>query len=408
MYIMFFDNLLKAAFRAILKNKLRSLLTSLGIIIGVSGVVILSAIGEGTQAQIMKEIASLGNNVIIVFPGSSRTGGMNQGAGSYNRLTVHDVDQIRRNARKLSAVSAIVRTGGQIIGGGKNWATECCGVYPDFFKMKNWVTEKGSLFNKNDVDGNRKVALLGKTVADELFPSQDPVGKKILVRNIPFIVQGVLKAKGQSGMGQDQDDIIIAPVTTVLYRLKGGRFIDIVTASATSAKEIDDAQDEIKVILRESHRLAKAASDDFTVQNQVEIIRTVTKTTSLMTVFLAAIASISLVVGGIGIMNIMLVSVTERTREIGIRMSVGARDSDILIQFLAEAVAISVIGGVIGIAFAMLFVETVNNFTTYNAVIQPTIIFIAVSFSAAVGTFFGLYPARKAASLNPIDALRYE
>jgi len=234
------------------------------------------------------------------------------------------------------------------------------------------------------------------------------VGKKILVRNIPFIVQGVLKAKGQSGMGQDQDDIIIAPVTTVLYRLKGGRFIDIVTASATSAKEIDDAQDEIKVILRESHRLAKAASDDFTVQNQVEIIRTVTKTTSLMTVFLAAIASISLVVGGIGIMNIMLVSVTERTREIGIRMSVGARDSDILIQFLAEAVAISVIGGVIGIAFAMLFVETVNNFTTYNAVIQPTIIFIAVSFSAAVGTFFGLYPARKAASLNPIDALRYE
>ena len=405
---MLFSNLLKAALRAILKNKMRSLLTSLGIIIGVSGVIVLSAIGEGTQAQIMQEIASLGNNVIIVFPGASHSGGVNQGAGSYNRMTVRDVDEIRRDAKKLTAVCALVRTGGQIIGGGKNWASEVCGVSTDYFKMKSWSAEKGALFTKADVDGNRKVALLGKTVADELFPEQDPTGRKILIRNIPFVVQGVLKAKGQSGMGQDQDDIIIAPATTVLYRLKGGRYIDMINASATSAADIDLAQEEIKAILRGTHRLAATDNDDFTIQNQVEIIRTVTKTTSLMTVFLAAIASISLLVGGIGIMNIMLVSVTERTREIGIRMSVGARDTDILIQFLAEAIVISVIGGLIGIGFALGVVEVINNFTTYNAVVQPKMLLIAVSFSAAVGIFFGLFPAKKAASLNPIDALRYE
>ena len=405
---MLFSNLLRAALRAILKNKMRSLLTSLGIIIGVSGVVVLSAIGEGTQSQIMQEIASLGNNVIIVFPGASRSGGVNQGAGSYNRMTVRDVDLIRRNSKKLAAVCALVRTGGQIIGGGKNWATEVCGASPDYFKMKNWAADKGSLFTKADVDGNHKVAMLGKTVADELFPGQDPTGKKIRIRNIPFVVQGVLKAKGQSGMGQDQDDIIVAPATTVLYRLKGGRYIDIINASAVSATDMDAAQDEIKTILRESHRLGIKDSDDFTIQNQTEIIRTVTKTTSLMTVFLAAIASISLLVGGIGIMNIMLVSVTERTREIGIRMSVGARDMDILIQFLAEAIVISVIGGLIGIAFALGVAQVINNFTTYTAVVQPKILLIAVSFSAAVGISFGLFPARKAASLNPIDALRYE
>jgi putative ABC transport system permease protein len=405
---MLLKSLLTAAFRAIFKNKMRSLLTSLGIIIGVSSVIVLSAVGEGTQSLLLKEIASLGNNVIIVIPSASRSGGVNQGAGTYNRMTFHDVDEIRKYSKLLDSVSAIVRHGDQIVGGGKNWATEISGVSPDFFKMKNWQTEYGSFFNKNDLNAKRKVAMLGKTVADELFPNQDPTGKKILIRNIPFIVQGVLKAKGQSGMGQDQDDIVIAPATTVLYRLKGGRYIDMINASAKSAKDLDAAQDEIKAILRETHRLGKTDSDDFTVQNQVEIIKTVTKTTSIMTVFLGAVASISLLVGGIGIMNIMLVSVTERTREIGIRMSVGARDTDILIQFLAEATALSVTGGMLGILFAVTIVYGINELTTYSALIQTKIIIISVLFSAAVGICFGFFPARKAASLNPIDALRYE
>jgi macrolide transport system ATP-binding/permease protein len=401
-------NLLNAAVRAIFKNKLRSLLTLVGIIIGVAGVIVMSAVGEGTQALLTQAIASLGNNVIIVFPGVSRSGGINQGAGTYNRVTLSDVEQLQKETKLLNAVSPIVRHGDQIVGGGKNWAAEICGVFPDYFRMKSWKAEYGSIFDKYDVNAKRKVALLGKTVADELFPDQDPTGKKVLIRNIPFTVQGVLKAKGQSGMGQDQDDIVLAPATTVLYRLKGGRYIDLINASVSSARDMDAAQEEIRAILRESHRLSKTDADDFTIQNQVQIIETVTKSTSSMTVFLSAVASISLIVGGIGIMNIMLVSVTERTREIGIRLAVGARNGDILTQFLAEAIVLSVTGGVLGILLALLTVYGVNEFTTYNALVKTQIILIAVGFSAAVGICFGFFPARKAASLSPIDALRYQ
>ncbi len=402
------SNLLRASFRALFKNKMRSLLTSLGIIIGVSGVIILSAVGQGTQSLLLKEIASLGNNAIIVFPGSSHSGNVRGGAGSYNKLTMDDVDQIEKNSRLVSAISPIVRAGGQIVGGGRNWASEILGVTPAFFRLKSWRPEYGSLFTKSDVNGKRKVAVLGKTVADELFPNQDPTGKKIRIGNIPFTVLGVLKAKGQSGLGQDQDDLVVAPASTVLYRLKGGRYIDIINASAVSAGELQNAQDEIKTILRQSHRLASKTSDDFTIQNQTEIIGTVTTATSLMTVFLGAIASISLIVGGIGIMNIMLVSVTERTREIGIRRSVGARGTDILFQFLAEATVLSVAGGVIGIILAIGVVHGLNDFTSYYALVRTKIILIAVFFSAAIGICFGFFPARKAAALNPIDALRYE
>jgi macrolide transport system ATP-binding/permease protein len=401
-------NLLQAAFRALFKNKLRSLLTSLGIIIGVGGVIVMSAVGEGTQALLLQEIASLGNNVIIVFPSSSRSGNVSLGAGSYNKLTFSDIEQLEKDARLLSTVSPIVRSGGQVVGGGKNWGTEIWGVTPPFFKMKSWRADYGSLFTKSDVNAKRKVAVLGKTVADELFPNQDPTGKKILVRNIPFTVLGVLKAKGQSGLGQDQDDLILAPATTVLYRLKGGRYIDLINASAVSAAELDNAQEEVKTILRQAHRLETKASDDFTIQTQTEIVSAVTTATSLMTVFLGAIAGISLVVGGIGIMNIMLVSVTERTREIGIRMSVGARGTDILIQFLAEATVLSVTGGLLGILMAFAITHGVNEFTSYYALIKTKILLIAVLFSAAIGISFGFFPARKAASLNPIDALRYE
>ena len=403
-----FKNLLQAAFRALFKNKLRSLLTSLGIIIGVGGVIVMSAVGEGTQALLLQEIASLGNNVIIVFPSSSRSGNISLGAGSYNKLTFSDVEQLEKDARLLNTVSPIVRSGGQVVGGGKNWGTEIWGVTPPFFKMKSWRPEYGSLFTRSDVNAKRKVAVLGKTVADELFPNQDPTGKKILVRNIPFTVLGVLKAKGQSGLGQDQDDLVVAPATTVLYRLKGGRYIDLINASAVSAGELDNAQEEVKTILRQAHRLEAKASDDFTIQTQTEIVSAVTTATSLMTVFLGAIAGISLVVGGIGIMNIMLVSVTERTREIGVRMSVGARGTDILIQFLAEATVLSVTGGLLGILLAFAITHGVNEFTSYYALIKTKILLIAVLFSAAIGISFGFFPARKAASLNPIDALRYE
>ena len=406
--VMMFKNLLQAAFRSLFKNKLRSLLTSLGIIIGVGGVIVMSAVGEGTQSLLLREIASLGNNIIIVFPSSSRSGNVSLGAGSYNKLTFSDCEQLEKSTSLLSAVSPIVRAGGQIVGGGKNWGTEIWGVTPPFFAMKSWTPEYGSLFTRSDVNGKRKVAVLGKTVADELFPNQDPTGRKILIRNIPFTVLGVLKAKGQSGLGQDQDDLIVAPATTVLYRLKGGRFIDLINASARSAADLNNAQDEMKTILRQSHRLETSASDDFTIQTQTEIVSTVTTTTTLMTVFLGAIASISLIVGGIGIMNIMLVSVTERTREIGIRMAVGARGSDILIQFLAEAIVLSVAGGLLGILLAVGVTQGINSFTSYYALIQTKIILIAVFFSAAIGIFFGFFPARKAAMLNPIDALRYE
>jgi macrolide transport system ATP-binding/permease protein len=401
-------NLLKASFRALFKNKLRSLLTSLGIIIGVSGVIVMSAVGQGTQAMILKQISALGNNVIIVFPSASRSGNVSRGAGSFNKLTMDDISQLERDAKLLTAVSPIVRTPSQIVGGGKNWATEISGVTPAFFTMKSWRPLYGSLFTKADVNGKRKVAVLGKTVADELFPNQDPTGKKVLIGNIPFTVVGVLKSKGQSGLGQDQDDLIVAPATTVLYRLKGGRYIDLINASAVSAGKLDDAEDEIKTILRAAHRLESKTSDDFTIQNQAEIVSTAKTATSIMTVFLGAIASISLVVGGIGIMNIMLVSVTERTREIGIRRSVGARGTDILFQFLAEATVLSVTGGLIGILLAFAMVQGVNSFTSYYALIQTPIICIAVLFSAAIGIAFGFFPARKAAGLNPIDALRYE
>jgi len=406
--VLMFRNLLQAAFRALFKNKLRSLLTSLGIIIGVSGVIVMSAMGEGTQSLLLKQIASLGNNVLIVFPGSSRTGNVSLGAGSLNKLTFSDIEQIEKDARLLSTISPIVRSGGQVVGGGKNWGTEIWGVTPPFFKMKSWRPEYGSLFSRSDVNAKRKVAVLGKTVADELFPNQDPTGKKILVRNIPFTVLGVLKAKGQSGLGQDQDDLILAPATTVLYRLKGGRYIDLINGSAVSSGELENAKEEVKTILRQAHRLESKASDDFTIQSQTEIISAVTTATSLMTVFLGAIAGISLVVGGIGIMNIMLVSVTERTREIGVRMSVGARGTDILIQFLAEATVLSVTGGLLGILLAFAITHGVNEFTSYYALIKTKILLIAVVFSAGIGIAFGFFPARKAASLNPIDALRYE
>jgi putative ABC transport system permease protein len=401
-------NLLKAAFKSILKNRMRSLLTSLGIIIGVSAVIVMVAIGEGSQAQIEEQINSLGTDLIIAFPGASRSGGVSRGAGSFNRFTYSDVEKLREESKLLKAVSPVVFAGSQIIGGGHNWSTTVFGVSPEYFEIRNWPLESGEFYTEREEKSRRKVCLLGKTVANELFPGQNPVGEKIRIRNTPFTVIGVLKAKGQSGLGQDQDDVVLAPSTTVLYRLRGRDYLNMINASSISPDLINEAKDEMRTILRESHRLDPAEDDDFTIRTQAEITEAASATSKIMTILLGAVAGVSLVVGGIGIMNIMLVSVTERTREIGIRLSVGARSSDILTQFLAEAVVLSLSGGIIGILLSFGTSLIMNKFTAIYTLIDPFIIFISFLFSGAVGIFFGFYPARKAANLNPIDALRYE
>ncbi len=400
--------LLRAAFASIARNRMRSLLTSLGIIIGVSAVIIMVAIGEGSSAKIEAEINSLGTNLLMVMPGSSTTGGAHMGAGSFNRFTFDDVDKIRRTADLIDAVSPVVRSGAQIVGGGSNWSTQVMGVTPEYFKIRNWQIESGEAFTDKDVTGNRKVVVLGATVAEQLFADSDPVGQTIRVRNIPMDVIGVLKAKGQSGMGQDQDDIVLAPATTVLYRLKGRQWIDMINASASSNASIDAAIEELRNAMRESHKLQEGEADDFTIRSQAEIAESVTSVTKTMTVLLGSIAAVSLLVGGIGIMNIMLVSVTERTREIGIRLSVGARESDIMVQFLTEAVVLSLAGGIVGVALSFATVAGLNRWSDMQPVITPYIVTLSFIFSAAIGVFFGIYPARKAAAMDPIEALRHE
>ncbi|HEX7356517.1 MAG TPA: ABC transporter permease [Ignavibacteriaceae bacterium] len=401
-------NLLKVAIKSILKSRMRSLLTALGIIIGVAAVVVMVAIGDGAQIQVEKQISALGSNLIIIFPGSSTSGGIRMGAGSINRFTMEDVNKIQDEATLIKAVSPIVRSGGQVIGGIGNWNTQIQGVATNYLDIRDWPLATGDFFTDKDIISRAKVAVLGQTVVKQLFADEDPIGQQIRIRNVPFKVIGVLTAKGQSAMGNDMDDIILAPATTVLDRLTGGRYISYIQASAISIDQIEAAQEQLKNIMREAHHLNPGDDDDFTVRNQAELTEAATETSKILTILLASVAGVSLIVGGIGIMNIMLVSVTERTREIGIRLSVGARTSDVLIQFLTEAIVLSIAGGIIGVLLSFAIAFVLNNYTSMIAVIRPEIILIAVSFAGVIGIFFGFYPARKAANLNPIEALRYE
>lgn len=398
----------KVALRSILRNRMRSLLTSLGIVIGVCSVIVMVSIGQGSQRRITNEIASLGTNLLMVMPGTSRLGGVSRGAGSANRLTLDDADKIAADAVNVKAVSPMVNISTQVVGGGNNWNTTVNGVSVEYLEIKDWELEYGEYFREKDVRSRKKVAVLGKTVADELFPGIDPVGEKIRIRNTPFTVIGVLVEKGQSSFGRDADDVILTPATTALYRLKGGSYIDMIFVSAASTEQMDAAEQEVTQVLREAHRIKSDEEDNFSIRNQTEIIEMASSTFETLTLLLGAIAAVSLLVGGIGIMNIMLVSVTERTREIGIRMSVGARSSDILTQFLVEAVVLSLGGGLIGVLLAFCLTFILSRFAGMSTAISPATILIAFAFSAAVGIFFGFYPARKAANLNPIDALRYE
>lgn len=403
-----FRKLVLVALKSIARNKMRSLLTMLGIIIGVGSVITMVALGEGSQKDIEDNVASLGTNLLMVRPGSINSGGVRGGAGTRPSLSMNDVNRLEKNATLLHWVSAEIRANSQVIAGNNNWNTTVTGVAPEYLAIRNYQIASGSFFTDRECKTRAKVAILGKTVADELFPDQDPIGARLRIRNVPFKIIGVLAEKGQSSMGNDQDDIILAPDTTVLFRLSDGKFVNDISASAVSAEQMDAAKAELTALLRSEHHLAADVENDFLVRDQTEIIEIATSVTGTLTMLLSSVAGVSLLVGGIGIMNIMLVSVTERTREIGIRLAIGARPSDILAQFLIEAAILSLIGGLIGILSGLGAGSIIGVLLGVSAVINPTVVSIAFLFTGAVGVFFGFYPARKAANLNPIDALRYE
>jgi putative ABC transport system permease protein len=406
-----FFNLIRLAWRALLRNKLRALLTMLGIIIGVASVITMVAIGQGSKQSIQSQLSSMGSNMVIVRSYSNQTvgGGAMLGASGLQTLKVPDITAIKNSSPHITAVSPIVSASGQTINASKNWPTQIQGVYPDYLSIREWKLKDGVPFTDEDVKTANKVCLLGQTVVDNLFNSgESPVGKFIRFKNIPMKVIGVLEQKGENTFGQDQDDIIIAPFTTVQKRILSIDYVQNIYASAVDENSSVQATTEITTALRRSHKLQTNADDDFTVRTQAELISTISSTSELLTVLLAAIAGISLVVGGIGIMNIMYVSVTERTKEIGLRMSLGARGLDILLQFLVEAIMISITGGIIGVALGITASKLVSVLLSWPTLVSESSIILSFAVCAFTGVFFGYYPAQKASRLDPIEALRYE
>ena len=400
-------NIVKVGLRSIARNTMRSALTMLGIVCGVGCVIVTSGIGSGASASIQANISSLGANVIMVFPGAVTQGGARI-FSAQSSLTEDDAKAIKAECPSVAYVSPGVRSGGQVVAGENNWATEIFGAGVDWPFIRSWNLATGTFFTEAEVKGAAKVAVLGNSVLQNLFPDSDPIGAVIRVKNVPFKVVGVLEKKGGSTMGNDQDDQIVIPYTTAMKRIVGNNRLGLVQVSAKSPEAIQTAMEEIKALLRQRHRIGPGQDDDFMMRSQEEIAASASETTRTLSVLLASIAVVSLVVGGIGIMNIMLVSVTERTREIGIRMAVGASEWNILLQFLTEAVLLTLCGGIVGIGLGFVTATVISRFFDWAAFVSAQAVVVATLFSAVVGIFFGYYPARKAASLNPIDALRYE
>ena len=398
----------RIAGRALRRNILRTILTTLGIIIGVGAVIAMVAIGNGAKAQVEAQIAQMGQNVILILSGNVTRGGFSMGFGSAGTLTKDDYEALRREVPGISGVSPEVRTGAQIAAGNQNINTQVMGIGTDYAAIRSWTIASGVNFTEQDVRVAAKVALIGKTTATTLFGDDDPVGKIIRIKSAPFMIVGLLGSKGMSMMGSDQDDVVLVPYTSAMKRLTGATIFRSLNVQAANPDVVPDVQTQITSLLHQRHRIGDGKDDDFLVRTQQEISDMATATSKVMTMLLGSVAGVSLLVGGIGIMNIMLVSVTERTLEIGVRLAVGARSRDILLQFLIEAVTLSLIGGLIGIGLGIVSSRLLSIEMGWRTLISPNSIVVAFAFSAAIGVFFGFYPARKAALLDPIDALRYE
>ncbi len=400
-----FTNIIRVALRALRRNTMRSVLTALGIIIGVGAVITMVSIGNGAKAQVQAQVASLGQNIITVFPNFFSAGGVRSGFGGALSITIDDADAIRNEVANVDGVSPEIRDRSQVLANGQNWNTQVMGESPDYPDIRSWPIAEGMMFTDQDVRSIGKVCVIGKTIVDELFPDEDPIGKTLRIRNLPFRIIGVMSEKGYNIMGSDQDDLVIIPYTSHMKRVSRRTNLTDILIQASDADKLDKVKQDIEDVLTQRR---KGRDPDFIVRTQEEIAATATAANETMTLLLAGIAGVSLVVGGIGIMNIMLVSVTERTREIGIRLAIGAHGSDVLTQFLIEAILLSVLGGVAGVLAGVGASKFISWHNGWPVLVSPSSVVIAVGFSAAVGVFFGFYPARKAAQLDPIDALRYE
>jgi len=406
---MHYTNLFRVAIRALIRNRLRAILTMLGIIIGVASVIAMLALGEGSKRSMQEEMSKMGTNMIMVMPNFQRRGGVSLGSSSSNALRMSDVISLQNEAASVAAVSPEVRANGQVIYGNQNTQTTIYGASEEYLGIRKLEIGSGRIFTGQEVKSMAKVCLIGQTVKENLFGvNADPVGLTIRIKNLPFLVIAEIAEKGESGMGQDQDDLIIAPYTTVQRRLAAIDYINGIYASAISEAKSPKAMTEVEEILRRTHKLKDSDENDFRIMSQSELMETMSSITDIMTILLGAIAGISLLVGGIGIMNIMFVSVTERTREIGLRMSIGGRSRDILLQFLVESIILSILGGIIGIMLGYLIAKGAGSLMDTESYVQTQAVVLAFIVCFAIGVFFGWYPARKAAGLNPIDALRYE